>query len=149
MKKGDNTLTLNTDYMVAYSDNINAGTATITVTGKGNYDFTQTKTFSIAKRSLSGTTDITATLTPSSFTYNGNPQQPTTIIVHDALTTISKDLTYSKDYTITYPDDMITQGTKTVTITGEGNYTGTLSPTYTINQLDISTASITLFSLPS
>ena len=149
VKKGDNTLTLNTDYMVAYSDNINAGTATITVTGKGNYDFTQTKTFSIAKRSLSGTTDITATLTPSSFTYNGNPQQPTTIIVHDALTTISKDLTYSKDYTITYPADMITQGTKTVTITGEGNYTGTLSPTYTINQLDISTASITLFSLPS
>lgn len=149
VKKGDNTLTLNTDYMVAYSDNINAGTATITVTGKGNYDFTQTKTFSIAKRSLSGTTDITATLTPSSFTYNGNPQQPTTIIVHDALTTISKDLTYSKDYTITYPTDMITQGTKTVTITGEGNYTGTLSPTYTINQLDISPASITLFSLPS
>lgn len=142
-------LTGETDYTVAYSDNINAGTATITVTGKGNYDFTQTKTFSIAKRSLSGTTDITATLTPSSFTYNGNPQQPATIIVHDALTTISKDLTYSKDYTITYPADMITQGTKTVTITGEGNYTGTLSPTYTINQLDISTASITLFSLPS
>ena len=149
VKKGDNTLTLNTDYTVAYSNNINAGTATITVTGKGNYDFTQTKTFSIGKRSLSGTTDITATLSPSIFTYNGNPQQPTTIIVHDALTTISKDLTFSKDYTITYPADMITQGTKTVTITGEGNYTGTLSPTYTINQLDISTASITLFSLPS
>ena len=139
------------DYDIEYNNNINAGTntASVTVTGKGNYSGSQTKTFSIAKRSLSGTTDITATLTPSSFTYNGNPQQPATIIVHDALTTISKDLTYSKDYTVTYPADMITQGTKTVTITGEGNYTGTLSPTYTINQLDISPASITLFSLPS
>ena len=149
VKKDDNTLTLNTDYTVAYSDNINAGTATITVTGKGNYDFTQTQTFSIGKRSLSGTTDITATLTPSSFTYNGNPQQPATIIVHDALAAINRDLTFSKDYTVTYPADMITQGAKTVTITGEGNYTGTLLPTYNINQLDISTASITLFSLPS
>lgn len=49
------TLTADTDYTVAYSDNTNAGTATAkaTVTAKGNYDFTAVeKTFTITKRQV-------------------------------------------------------------------------------------------------
>lgn len=38
VKDGTTTLIKDTDYTVSYSDNINAGTATVTVTGKGNYD---------------------------------------------------------------------------------------------------------------
>lgn len=49
---GENTLTLGTDYTVSYSDNINAGTATAKITGKGNYSGTVEKTFTI----LPGTT---------------------------------------------------------------------------------------------
>ena len=37
------------DYTVAYSKNINPGTATITITGKGNYAGTKTVTFQIVK----------------------------------------------------------------------------------------------------
>lgn len=37
------------DYIVTYSDNINAGTAKVTVTGKGSYNGTVTKTFRIKK----------------------------------------------------------------------------------------------------
>lgn len=38
-----------TDYEVAYSNNTNAGTARITITGKGDYKGAVTKTFTIAK----------------------------------------------------------------------------------------------------
>lgn len=141
------------DYDVSYSSNKDAGTAYVTVTGKNNYSGSISLPFNIGKRlltTMSGTDPvITATLTPSSFYYNGNPQQPTTITVFDAGANINKNLTLSKDYTVTYPSDVTNQGTKTVTITGTGNYSGTLSPTYTINQLDISTATVTLFSLSS
>ena len=39
----------NTDYTVSYSDNIQVGTATITITGEGNYEGTCTTTFRINK----------------------------------------------------------------------------------------------------
>lgn len=41
------TLTAGTDYYVSYTDNINKGTATVTVTFMGNYKGTVTKTFEI------------------------------------------------------------------------------------------------------
>ena len=47
---GGTILLLNEDYFVSYSNNINAGTATVTVTGKGNYGGTKTTTFRIDKR---------------------------------------------------------------------------------------------------
>ncbi|MGN1132205.1 MAG: hypothetical protein ACI4RL_04825, partial [Ruminococcus sp.] len=46
-KLGDKTLKNGTDYTVSYKNNINAGTATITVTGIGNYSGTVSKTFKI------------------------------------------------------------------------------------------------------
>ena len=49
IKRGTATLVPETDYTVAYSDNINAGTATITATGIGEYTGTVSKTFTIAK----------------------------------------------------------------------------------------------------
>ncbi len=42
-------LTKGTDYTVAYKNNVNAGTATVTITGMGNFDFTLEKTFTIQK----------------------------------------------------------------------------------------------------
>lgn len=41
------------DYGVAYTNNINAGTATVTVTGKGNFTGTASKDFAIAQACLS------------------------------------------------------------------------------------------------
>ena len=42
------------DYDVAYSNNVEIGTATVTVTGKGNYTGTVTKTFEITPDSFTG-----------------------------------------------------------------------------------------------
>ncbi len=45
-------LQANTDYEVAYTDNTNAGTATATVTGKGNFEGTKSENFTIKKADL-------------------------------------------------------------------------------------------------
>lgn len=59
---GETTLTLGTDYTVAYSNNTNAGTATVTVTGKGNYAGTATATFTIR--------GVTGSVSGSTLTYS-------------------------------------------------------------------------------
>ena len=46
------TLEAGKDYDVTYTNNINAGTATVTVTGKGNFTGTASKTFTINKAGL-------------------------------------------------------------------------------------------------
>lgn len=126
VKKGDDLLTLNTDYTVAYSANINAGIATITVTGIGNYDFTQTKTFTIGKKPM---TDAMVTLTGAPFTYNGGVQKPAVTVSDGSPSIIS-----ASDYTISN-DGNINAGnyTVTVTATATGNYSGAGSQSYTIN----------------
>lgn len=49
---GGETLTEKTDYTVSYSDNVNAGTAKVTITGAGNYTGKKEKTFTIDKADL-------------------------------------------------------------------------------------------------
>ena len=49
VKDNGTALTLNTDYTVSYSNNVNAGNATVTITGQGNYAGTITKAFTINK----------------------------------------------------------------------------------------------------
>ena len=47
---GETTLTLGTDYTIEYSANVNVGTATATITGKGNYSGEKAATFTITPR---------------------------------------------------------------------------------------------------
>ena len=49
VKVNNKTLTKDKDYTVKYSNNKNPGTATITITGKGNYTGTRKKTFEIVQ----------------------------------------------------------------------------------------------------
>jgi hypothetical protein len=46
---GGKELVLGTDYTLSYANNVNVGTATITVTGKGNYSGSKTISFAIVK----------------------------------------------------------------------------------------------------
>ena len=52
VKDGSKTLTLNTDYTLSYSNNINAGTAYVNITGIGGYTGSSSKSFVINKRSI-------------------------------------------------------------------------------------------------
>jgi hypothetical protein len=52
VKDGETTLVEGTDYTLAYTNNVNVGTATVTATGIGNYTGTQTKEFAITKADM-------------------------------------------------------------------------------------------------
>lgn len=68
------TLVLDKDYTVSYSDNIEAGTAKVTVTGKGNYTGNLTVSFIIAKAvDQNPTTSITCTKTVYEVAYGTKP----------------------------------------------------------------------------
>jgi gliding motility-associated-like protein len=122
VKDGNTTLTLGTDYTVAYTSNTNVGTATVTISGAGNYTGTKTQTFAIVTKAAS-TLTIEAI---ANQTYMGTAITPT-VVVKDGNTT----LTLGTDYTVAYSSNT-NVGTATVTITGTGNYAGTNTQTFNI-----------------
>ena len=113
VKVGATKLQEGTDYTLSYANNTNAGTATVTVTGKGNYTGTVTKTFAIAKRSISG-----ATVSVATQTYTGKALTPKPTVKVGTIT-----LKEGTDYNLSYANNT-NVGKATVTITGKGNYTG-------------------------
>lgn len=52
VKDGENTLTKDTDFTYSYEDNTAAGTATVKITGKGNYTGEKTQRFTINRAEL-------------------------------------------------------------------------------------------------
>ncbi len=64
------TLVLNTDYTVSYSNNVNPGTATVTIIGMGNYTGSNTASFTITKEP-----DIICDKTVYKVTYGAKPFQ--------------------------------------------------------------------------
>jgi subtilisin family serine protease len=118
------TLTEGTDYTLTYSDNIDVGTATITVAGKGDYadTGTLTTTFTITAASISGASIASI----SNQLYIGSALTPAPIVTLGA-----KTLTEGSDYAFGYTGNA-GAGTATATATGTGNYTGTVSTTFTI-----------------
>ena len=80
VKDGSKTLTKGTDYNLTYQNNVNAGTATVTVNFKGNYQGSTSQTFTITKRR--------ATITPNEQTiyyHNGGINSTTSDVTVDGL----------------------------------------------------------------
>ncbi len=123
----------NTDYTVSYSNNINKGTASITITGIGNYEDEIKKTFIISPASISKTT-VTGLAVK---TYTGKAITQTPVVKLDSST-----LTRNTDYTVSFKNN-VKAGTATLTITGKGNYTGTRTATFKINRATIAKAKVT------
>ena len=138
---GGKALVKNTDYTVAYSNNIYAGTSTVTVSGTGVWSGKIEKEFTIKKADLSVATEPTA----NELTYNGKPQSLVTEGTADAGTVVySLDgETYSetvpvgtdaKKYTVYYK------------VIGDTNYNDSTPAeiTVTIGKKDISDGSVVL-----
>ena len=64
------TLTKNTDYTIGYSNNTNAGTATMTLTGIGDYCGTKSNTYTINPVAA----NVSAPTARTNLTYNGSAQ---------------------------------------------------------------------------
>lgn len=127
IKVGSLTLTKNTDFTYSYSNNKAIGTqAAVTVTGKGNFTGTASMNFEITQGDI---TKATVTATPSStFTYNGQRQYPSYVMV----SIDGHQLTQGVDYDLSpFPTDAVNAGTYRYTITGKNNFKGTGTTTAT------------------
>lgn len=131
----DKTLKQVTDYEISYSDNINVGKAAYTLYGKGDYTGTLSGNFKIAPANIS---DATVELDSSSYTYDGTAHEPKATV-----TLNGKTLSSDTEYDLTYTDS-INAGSATATVTGKGNYSGTVTTTYSIAPADISSAQVTI-----
>ena len=134
---GDNELTKGKDFEVTYKNNINAGTntATMIITGIGEYSGQVECKFSIAKKSLnSGGVSIKSI--PAQ-TYSGSECTPDVVVTYGDQT-LRKGTDYYLSYS--YHTDA---GTANVTIVGKNaNYTGSLSTTFEIEPASLASATV-------
>lgn len=116
-KDGTGDLAKNAKYKVTYVNNKNAGTATVRITGTGNYAGIVEKYFTINPVNLEG--EVQFLSCTESMVYNGAGQQPKTKVKVG-----SKTLKAGSDYVLLYngSEELPTEvGTYTVTIKGN-NY---------------------------
>ncbi len=145
-KADERTLQAGTDYDVTYTNNINAGKATMTVTGKGEFSGSVKKTFTIGKINLKQAgTDVTAafveTAQPLKVAQDKSGAEPAVTVTYKGTA-----LVQDKDYKVVYSGNKAVGANGKVTIKGIGNYTGDLKNalTFEITPKDISDASITV-----
>ncbi|MCI7099229.1 MAG: VanW family protein [Lachnospiraceae bacterium] len=128
-----------------FCNDINAGAAAVTAEVTGYYNEKKIVSFDspvslepaefrIKPASLSEAASLN--LDKTEFTYNGTAQKPVVQVSATGTVPVKKD-----DYSIKYTskdgtDDITSAGTKTVTVTGIGNFTGTLTKSYTIRKAD-------------
>ena len=122
VKLNGKTLKNGTDYTVSYSNNIKVGTAKVTITGKGNYTGSVSKTYSIKNNFKKATVSGIST---KAFTGK-NITQSITVKYN------GKTLKNGTDYTVSYSNNKKI-GTATVKIAGKGSCTGTITKTFKIN----------------
>lgn len=104
-------------YTVQYSDNVNAGTASVTVTANSGAVIRGSAqlSFTISPKTLS---DQQTVLSRSSYTYSGKQKKPAVEVA---------GLVENKDYMVQYINN-IKVGKATAIVTGIGNYSGNLAP---------------------
>lgn len=125
---GSDIISISSDGITAES----AGTTSITTEVFGetvSVPVTVTGSASAAPKDLSA---ATVSLATNTFTYDGKAKEPavSSVILE------GKKLTAGKDYRVSYKNN-INPGTATVTITGIGDYTGSVSKAFTIKEKEI------------
>ena len=130
------------DYALIYSNNRAAGTARVTLTGKGNYTGKTEKTFQIVKKTRKEISKDNVILSENSFVYDGTEKKPKVTVSCN-----NTKLIPERDYIITYTDN-INAGTAVIEIKGTGDYTGTVIKNFRIMKaqtvLKVSNKSVTV-----
>ena len=158
IRKNKEVLKPNRDYVIGYRNNVEIGTATMIITGRGNYSGVKEITFSITGTKLSTAKFDSTKLdqenaiiakngTISAYYYTGDAILPVGAegaendvaegILYLAKTKKEpqKNLVKGKDYVVSYQNN-IKKGTATIIFTGINEYTGTVKKTFKINALD-------------
>ncbi|MBR3646477.1 MAG: Ig-like domain-containing protein, partial [Lachnospiraceae bacterium] len=122
-----------TEYQIVNNSNVatNAGEYTITIEGKGNYKGTSSINFKIDKKDIS---DGQLTISKNKYYYSAKQNKPGTkvTVMHKGASN-KYTLAEAKEYTTTYKNN-IEVGKATVTVKGTGNYKGTLTKQFTIEE---------------
>lgn len=135
------------DVEYSYSDNIDVGTATVTIEGKNNYTGTITTTFNIVPKNIAET-GITYDNIPN-YEYTSYEITPDIGCKYNG-----KQLVKDTDYVLDYEnniDSYVATGNKNalVNVNGTGNYTGFKQLKFVIDQVDLSdTSKVTIDELP-
>lgn len=122
VKYGNTKLTNNTHYTYKIANNTNVGTATITLTGKGNYSGTKKVTYTINKINVSSLKYASV----NDQAYTGSQIRPSLTVKYGNTT-----LKNGTHYTLTYGTNKAI-GKGRITITGKGIYTGTKTISFNI-----------------
>lgn len=147
-----NELVRNTDYTLSYTNNIKAGSATVTIAGKGIYSGAVRKAFKILPYDVSINADdfdvvfadeyASDAVTPT-YAYEKGGVKPTVNIVNKIN---GKAMSEGVDYTVSYKNNAkkSVEGLKiaSVVIKGTGNYKGILNKNFRVGIADISKTSI-------
>lgn len=125
------------DFTASYKDNIDAGTATLIVTGIGSYEGEITGEFQI------GTVDIESDIVTKDFSKVNTQYEYKKMEIQPIVKMKQGDYNLSsmKDFEVEY-DNNLNPGTATITLRGIGNYTGTITKTFTIRKRAMSNVSI-------
>lgn len=120
-----------TTYAESATAPTNAGSYTVTASFKESANATActaTANFTVHPKGLvADNFTLSIAKNPTEFTYNGSEQKPTVLVADGS--NLAKDT----DYTVTYPEASTNAGSYKVTVTGQGNYTGTVELSYKIN----------------
>lgn len=110
------------DYTVSYKNNINAGKASVVISGKGDYKGSVTKEFTISPKDISG---MEVVLNATEFMYTGS-----TVNIEASVPGLVNGR--DADYVVHtyYPDNFL--GRVEVEVVGTGNYTGRITTYVTI-----------------
>lgn len=113
------------DYEVSYSDNVNAGTAAVKVTGRGNYKGSLTAGFTINPKKM--TSSGFEVMVHDMVLSGDDAESPAAVYDRTKGAYLAKGTDYTVAFTRTDK-----AGTAKVAVTGAGNYKGTLNRTYRI-----------------
>lgn len=111
------------DYTLSYQNNVNAGTATVVVTGVGVYaDYVTEASFEIMRQDISGTS-----ISVPDAGYLGEPVEPKPVITFGG-----KTLVEGVDYEIVSYENNTGIGQGAITIRGLGNFENDASVTFNV-----------------
>ncbi len=133
---GGITLVKGIDYIIQYSNNTNAGNATASITGIGNYSGAKDVLFTISGGALSPLM-ITINNTP---VYSGSEVRPGITVRADDGNVLKEHV----DYVITGYGNNVNAGNNTayVYVRGKGSYTGDVRASFTIRQASLASATV-------
>ncbi|MCR4740893.1 MAG: leucine-rich repeat domain-containing protein, partial [Lachnospiraceae bacterium] len=132
---GGEDLTEGRDYRISYKNNVKPGTATMTVTGKGNYGGTKKVTFKITKAALTEENVYELSYDEKenkAFYYTKGWVKPKVKVLLPG----AEKLLTTKDYSVTYKNISAPgeENAASVTITGKRYVTGSVTINFTIKE---------------